>query len=129
MYIYLAGKWSDKEDITHKMSQLTNMGHKITHDWTLNESVTREPSDLGKFAQLDIDGVLMADCFIGVMTDIKYAYRGTFTEIGCAIGTEKKIFIYCPDKESYCKTNCFFYHPSIVHFNTWEELIESIKTK
>ena len=95
MSIYLAGKWSDKEDISKKMTQLIDMGYEITHDWTKNESISREPSELSKFAELDINGVLSADYMIVVMTDTKYAYRGTFTEIGCAIGSGKKILIYC----------------------------------
>lgn len=128
MSIYIAGKWGDKEDISQKMTQLINMGYKITHDWTKNESVTRDRSELAKFAVLDINGVLSADYMIVIMTDTKYPYRGTFTEIGCAIGAGKKILIYCPDEESYCRTNCFFYHPSINHFDSWDDLVETLKT-
>lgn len=122
--IYIAGKWGDKADISIKKTQLENINFKITHDWTLNESDTRHPYELSKFAELDINGVLNADYLIVVMTDPKYAYRGTFTEIGCALGSNKKILIYCPDETSYCCTNCFFYHPTIIHFNDWDKLVE-----
>ena len=128
MSIYVAGKWDDKENIIQRQLQFQSLGYKITHDWTKNECVTRNPEELGKFAMLDINGVLEADYLVAVMTDTKYAYRGTFTEIGCALGTNKKIYIYCPDKNSHCRTNCFFYHPNIVHFDDWDKLVEHLLT-
>jgi nucleoside 2-deoxyribosyltransferase len=118
MKIYVAGKWSHKDFITEQMKLLQEMGYQITHNWTKNESITRSPEELSKFAELDVNGVLHADVVLVYMTDKDYPYRGTFTEIGVALGSNKQILIVCPDKDSYCRTNCFFYHPHIKHFDT-----------
>lgn len=121
--VYLAGKWADKPLILEFMNQIKGLGFEITHDWTKNEKTTNDPSELANFAKLDIDGVVNADIYIGVFTDPKYAYRGTFTELGAAIATNKKILLFCPDEKSYCCSNCFFHHPNTIHFNSWDKLI------
>lgn len=127
MKIYLAGKWSDKINMRKMMMELEEIGHTITHNWTNNETPTRSPQELAYFAKLDIDGVINADYVIAYMDDPKYAYRGTFTEIGCAIGCKKRIIIVSPDydltnkdEQPYYSTNCFFHHTQIEHVNSWK---------
>lgn len=122
MKAYVAGKWSDKSFIREIMNKIEEMGGEITHDWTKNESATRCHEDLGRFAELDIGGVVKADYVIFVMTDPNYAYRGSFTEMGAALATGKTIFLYCPDESSYCVTNCFFHHPGITRVEGVEEI-------
>ena len=62
------------------------------------------------------------------MFDKDYAYRGTFTELGCAIGRNKTIIIVCPGKDDYyCQTNCFYHHPLINHVESVEEGFNLIK--
>lgn len=129
--IYIAGKWSQKEEIRKIMSEITSLGYKITHDWTYNETLTNSSKEMEKYAELDINGVKNADIVLAIMTDVEYAYRGTFTELGCAIGLNKDIFIYCPqhnsEDKSYCKTNCFYHHSSISHFSNWNDVIDNLK--
>lgn len=127
--LYIAGKWDDKEIIREHMNQMESFGYQITHDWTKNESLTRNIDDLSNFAKLDIDGVINADIVLVIMTDKTYTYRGTFTELGASIATGKKIVIYCPDKDSYCCTNCFFHHPNIQHFEQWDEVLKFMKSQ
>lgn len=115
--IYVAGKYSDVASINHVQTLLVQMGHTITHDWT-------EYTDLPKqmCADLDIKGVQECDILFVLMLDAKYSYRGTWTEIGCAIGLGKRIIIVCPDDGDYeCYTNCFFHHSSIQHVKTIEQ--------
>jgi nucleoside 2-deoxyribosyltransferase len=123
MKIYVAGKWSDKKIIQSAMDCFKLLGHQITYDWTQNETQTRSSEELSKFAYLDMKGVMDADLLIAIMNDEKYEYRGTFTEIGGAIATGKKIFIYCPKDNYYCCTNCFFHHPNIKHYQLWNDLL------
>lgn len=123
MKIYLCGKWADACSLREKMNELKWYGHTITHDWTFNNSNFPKQS-----SKLDIDGVRNADIVIAIMDDPEYAYRGTFTEIGCALGQRKNVLIVCPPltdetKDYWCKTNCFFYHPQIFHYNSWEEVL------
>ena len=123
--IYIAGKWSDKDTIKKYMNQLQKVGHTITHDWTSYESnVENKKSDM---AFKDVQGVAFADVLIVVMTDPKYQYRGSFTELGVALGLLKDVYIICSDDNSDCKTNVFFHHPSIVHVKSWDECLSKLK--
>jgi nucleoside 2-deoxyribosyltransferase len=117
MKIYVAGKWDDKIFVKNVQKCLTERGHEITHDWTTQAGV-----EDWICAEKDIDGVVQADIVVALMMDPNYAYRGTFTEIGCALGLKKRIIILCPDKVSAARTNCFFHHKSIAHVSTMSEL-------
>ena len=124
MKIYLAGKWTDKETIRTHMDELEFNGHKITHDWTSYEADSNNAkSDM---AVKDVEGVKNADMVIILMTDPKYMYRGSFTELGVALGTGKAIYIICPDEKAECRTNVFFHHPSITHLESWNQLMNIV---
>ena len=130
--IYVAGKWSDKTYINSIIDHLEQLGYSITHNWTKVENVTRDPISLGEMAILDINGVKNADALLVSMTDPDYAYRGTFTEIGCALALDKKIIIVSSDidqtiKTPYYSTNCFYHHPNIIHVKKWTDAIECLK--
>ena len=122
MRIYLAGKWGDRTSIRKIMNRLTEQKHEITHVWPDNEDVKDTPDELGECARLDIEGVRNAEVVIVLMTDPKYAYRGSFTEVGAALALGKPLYIVCPFKDGYCKTNCFFWHPGIIHVNSLKDV-------
>lgn len=123
MRIYLAGKWVDKAEIRKVMDDLEAKGHTITHDWTSYEtSDERTPEYLGNCAHNDIEGVRNAELVIVLMTDPKYPYRGSFTEIGAACALGKPVRIVCPFDEGYCRTNCFFWHQNITHYKSLDEV-------
>ncbi|OHD64448.1 MAG: hypothetical protein A2096_04040 [Spirochaetes bacterium GWF1_41_5] len=124
--IYIAGQFEYADDISSKMRELEKRGFLITHDWTKFESYQDDCVKMGKSAELDIDGVKNAEILICVMTDGEYEYRGTFTEIGCALGLGKKIIIINNNnnRESFCMTNCFYHHPAIIHVDSWEECLK-----
>jgi nucleoside 2-deoxyribosyltransferase len=132
MKIYLAGKWSDKKENKDKMNLLIDDGHTITHDWTNNEITTRNHEELQKYAILDINGVMNADVLIAVMDDPEYAYRGTFTEIGAALGNNKPVIIISKclnemDIHHYASTNCFYHHSLIKYVSCFENVFELLK--
>jgi nucleoside 2-deoxyribosyltransferase len=124
--IYIAGKWSDKENIRKCMDEVEQLGFSISHDWCTYESnATNTKSDM---AQKDVEGVLSADIVVLLLTDPTYAYRGTWSELGVCLGqsSTKKIYIVCPQENSQCRTNVFFHHPAIIHLKTWEEVIQEL---
>jgi len=108
---YVAGKFSDSEKIQNIQKDLREIGYTITHDWT-TKNTGLSPKEC---ATLDIEGVKQSHLLFVLMDDNQYSYRGTFTEIGCAIGLNKKIIVVCPEERAICRTNCFFHHPSIKH--------------
>jgi nucleoside 2-deoxyribosyltransferase len=121
MKIYLAGKYADRVKLGVKRDELRCLGHSITHDWmTYESSGPNTPEKLGEFAKFDIDGVMQSDVVVQVLDDPEYAYRGTFTELGAAIASNKYIVMVLPAGEMKCKENVFCYHPAIHHVETWE---------
>ena len=127
--IFVSGKWSDKKLIKEKMIYLIKLGHKITHDWTIfwtNKRNIENKEDLKEAAVLDINGVKECDIHIIIISDPDYIYRGTFTELGCSLALNKKILIYCPYEKAFCMSNPFYFHPNVIHFSDWIELIKNI---
>ena len=151
MKIYVAGKWSDSENISKAIDTIEhNMNNEITFNWTkfkkeqLNDEqisignydnfsdkqitlAKKSTKELGRDSVLDIKGVIEAELVIAIMNDPEYAYRGTFTEIGAALSTNKHIFVFNKNKSSKCMTNCFYWHPRIIHFSSWESLKNAIE--
>src|SRR5437868_3625192 len=93
MKLYIAGKFSEKSLIKEAMISAINDGHTITHDWTLVESEQDDRERLSSSSVRDIKAVQDCECLLIMFTDVKYAYRGTFTELGCALGLNKKVII------------------------------------
>lgn len=124
--VYITGKWSDKDTIREYMNQLEKLGHTITHDWTTSyeSNAENKKSDI---AFNGVQGVAFAEVVIVVLTDPKYSYRGSFTELGVALGLLKDVYVICHDKNSDCRTNVFFHHPSIVHVESWGECLSKLK--
>lgn len=128
MRIYVAGKFSDKDLMHHYMTELTKLGHEITRDWTQSGSDTGSNEQLANSALLDTEAIQKAYLVIAVLTDPKYAYRGTFTEIGYALGSCKKVIIVSPaGPDAYYRTNCFYHHPNILHVTNWEDALTAVK--
>lgn len=135
--IYVAGKWFDKDRIGKKIEILEKMGYNITHNWTKVEVGTTRCSDNypeitpeidRDYADRDIKGVTDASLLVVDMCDEKYPYRGTWTEIGVAlgqraVGQEKEIWIISPNKRS---TNIFFYSSGILHFESWSQVFSEL---
>ena len=121
MKIYVAGNFNNKLFIRSKMNELEKLGCTITHDWTNCKS-----NDFSVAATKDMNGVKECDILVVIMTDKKKTYRGTFTEIGCGLGANKTILLYNPHEYSFSMTNCFYFHPAIIHFKKWEDCVNYI---
>lgn len=124
--IYVAGKFFDRVQIRKYMDELECMGFIISHDWCTYES--NSSNRRADMARLDINGVKDADIVVILMTDPKYAYRGSFTELGTALALNKTVYIICDDPKSQCCTNVFFHHPNIIHLNSWPDFLDRLTT-
>lgn len=85
MRVYLAGAWTDRENLGAVMRRIEEMGHTITQDWTTSEVDNipdRTAEDRIRYARADISGVLEAELVIAVMNIDDYPYNGTRHEIG-----------------------------------------------
>ncbi len=134
MKVYVAGKFADKAKLRKYMDELEKLGHSITYDWTSYKGKPTEDDLFGgseqdenmeESAVFDIQGVIDCDVLVCIFEDPKYEYRGTFTELGCALGLGKKIITMCPEPTASCRENCFFHHPSIIKVNYWSDVIDT----
>jgi nucleoside 2-deoxyribosyltransferase len=122
--VYLASKWGDRAIISDYIKELQSNGIDISFDWTCNEiHECKNHEEMAFYAEKDIQGVLDADIVVALILDPTYAYRGTFTEIGCAIGSNKKVCIVCPLDNADIHSNVFYWHKSIQHFTSWEAFL------
>lgn len=124
--VYIAGKWTAKPEIKSQMGDVISKGNSITFNWTDFEKEGDGPEKMAQAGINDIEGVRSADVVVINMSDPEYAYRGTFCELGCALGLRKRIMLLCPSEEAICRQQPFFFHPSIEHYKTWDSLLDSI---
>ena len=125
--IFVSGKFADKPLIKTKMTELQELGYILTHDWTIHETNHNGVSNKTNAAINDINGIKACDIQIIIISDDKYPYRGTFTELGCSLGLEKQVLILCSFKKAYCMTNPFYYHPLVKHYESWSDLLVELE--
>jgi nucleoside 2-deoxyribosyltransferase len=139
MKVYVAGKCGTAVEVgrvRELQDAVVAAGGVITHDWTRQEGITPTPTGLtgeraaylARCAKLDIDGVLAADAVVALIDDEHYAYRGTFTEIGAALGSRRRVVIVAssPPERLAAAQNCFFHHPDIVRVATTSEALGAL---
>jgi nucleoside 2-deoxyribosyltransferase len=108
------------------MHEAIKLGHTITHDWTTFEGEGMEKMKLS--AEKDIKAIQECNVLVAFLTDPKYAYRGTYTELGASLALNKKtIIVSSCDQQAYYRSNCFYHHPNIIHVESWNEAILLLK--
>ncbi len=113
MRIYVAGKFGEKAAVRKVMKILTDAGHTITHDWTLEEKLP--PDVVGRTAMLtqyavdDTQGVLDADCYVGVFVK-DLPYKGSYAELGVAVGAGKPVILI----GQYANKCILSHHPLVI---------------
>ena len=131
--VYLAGQYSKRRALEAKADELEELGVQITHRWMSYEE-GHSPAQVASYAFEDIRAIQTADAVIAVMDDPKYAYRGTFGEICAGLALQKPVIILTPEHPEapehpggkwYCETNVFYWHPSIQHVETWQQVREA----
>ena len=106
----MAGAWTDRKHLQEVMDELRSKNINVTSNWPSREDTLDIPTVYRDCSRFDIEEIKSADYVLAFMTLKDYAYRGTFTEIGCAIGANKKIIVVCDgtaeivrDERSNCK--------------------------
>ncbi len=117
MRVYCAGKWEEKERVRIVQDILIADGHTITFDWTRAEEAPPEGElrahVLRAHAINDHWGVRTSDLYVGLF-EKDLQYRGTFAEMGIAMGCGKPCIIIGP----FAKRGVFSYHPLVVAWFT-----------
>ena len=141
-FLYVAGKWADREKIGNIIKQLQQHGFIVTHNWTrvetkdllknLTEKTDTKEHDVDEdghsgftaeymaaCAKNDIEGVVEADALLVIMDQPDYPYRGTWTEIGAALALKKPVIIVMPNEDiNQNASNVFFRHELVHHVSS-----------
>ena len=127
MRVYVAGRFGDAQRLSDLALRLeTEYGCIITHNWMTYETValaSDRSARSAECAEKDFNGVMSADLVFMVMDDLKYAYRGTFTELGMALAANKQV-IMVTNKDCACEQNVFWHMPSIIKRASIDEGIQ-----
>lgn len=133
---YVGGKFADMHRVNALVSQIEAMSPRLvcTHNWAkraiekVDRPRIRHLTDAVD-ALLDVDGVVNADVVVLLMDDAgDYPYRGTHTELGCALGAKKPVILINPHGEtSPVTTNVFYWHPFVTPVSSIEKALEIVK--
>ncbi|TLS37304.1 group-specific protein [Pseudalkalibacillus caeni] len=106
MKFYIASSFKNIDNVRYVNRKLQEKGFIQTYDWTINENVT-SLEELQAIGRLEKEAILEAD-FVVVLLP---AGKGSHIELGIALGTGKKIYLYSPNKEiDNIETTSTFYH-------------------
>jgi hypothetical protein len=130
MRVYVAGRWTRKDEVRSVQRMLREAGHEITHDWTRADdppagwSQERVRGYLAQQAFEDYMGVLAAEAVV-ILDDP--TGRGLYVELGIALGeTEhpKRIVVVGPTREVGA---CVFYFlPNIEYVNAPSQAVATL---
>jgi len=113
MKFYIASSLSNKEQVRYLASRLEEKGFLHTYDWTKNENVNTLEK-LAAIGEAEKAAVMDANFFILVLP----GGFGSHTELGMAIGSGKRIYIYSASNEPFNpeKTTTFYHIDGIGKF-------------
>jgi nucleoside 2-deoxyribosyltransferase len=122
MNIYLAGPYSQKDQINKYAAELRQHGYKVTSSWLdeIHPPNVQLPdltaSEHSGYAKRDVQDILASDVMI-FFTDPtqKIVRAGRHVEFGMAIILRMPIYVIGPEFE-----NIFHYLPEIIHFESWD---------
>lgn len=125
MKIYLAARYSRREELCGYRSQLEAIGHKVTSRWLNGNhqiddaglSVEAKREERERFAREDFFDVLSADMLIAFTEPARSTNSrgGRHVELGIALGAMKRVCIVGPRENVFC---CL---PEIAVFDNFEE--------
>jgi nucleoside 2-deoxyribosyltransferase len=127
--IYIAARYSAKEDMKRVAAHLENEGHTITSRWLdekYSPSVTMDQvagEDLVSFAVDDLADIERADVFLLFSVDplIPTVRGGRHVETGFAIASGKTVFVVGP------KENIFHHLPEVRHHYELATVVKELK--
>jgi len=119
MKVYVAGSSKSILGPTIWMGHLRKAGHEITFDWTTDVIADKKDAEC---AVNDVNGVLTADAIIMVLDGV-HTQRGTYVEMGIALGAGKPVYLY---EDKAHSDSVFMFHPLVQIITSVEDLLEKI---
>lgn len=121
MKFYIASGFVNKSLVKKVGAEITKkLNWELTYDWTQNERAeTKE--DLANIGINEFDAVMNSDVIIVILPGGK----GCNTEMGIALGNNKRVIMYDPNGtlKDLSKATTFYYLPQI---KNWNGIIEEL---
>ncbi|WP_047984391.1 nucleoside 2-deoxyribosyltransferase [Ornithinibacillus californiensis] len=111
MKFYIASGFENKELVQHVRDRLVEAGHSHTYDWTKNSRAVTE-EDLREIGHAELDAVKESDVVVVLLPGGK----GTHTELGIALGTNKEIHLFSREPINLPTATTFYYVDGISHY-------------
>ena len=103
---YLAGKFAEADSF-RILAQSLPSGCTVSapwYDFEQADAAVREYKQTVIVGQKELNGVVNADYYVGIINDPTYPYKGTLTEMGIALGwhtahgidTRSRVFLITP---------------------------------
>jgi hypothetical protein len=126
---YVASSFKNRDAVHYVTNYLKSKGYVHTYDWTKNGKTSGEQTstfeELKGIGQKEKNAVLESDFIIVLLPGGK----GTHIELGIAIGQEKRIFLYSPDRaiDNFETTSTFYHLPEVEKcYGTLDDLLKKI---
>jgi len=136
--VYVAGGFSFLKRVSSITKQIHALHYcTVVSHWIERVNCDNTPAALRNDATEDLKELQCADILVIVMEDPTYAYRGSFTELGFALGKKLPVILICPGSHApvtstevtyshYCMTNVFYHAKGIKHVNSVEEAMKAL---
>lgn len=104
--VYVAGKFAERRKVKSFMNQIKHFDCEITCDWTKHvapEAILNKTEWTYKghtYAQEDLKGVKDCKLLVALLDDYRLFYKGSWIEVGIAIGLNKMILLVGEDIET-----------------------------
>lgn len=114
---YIASAFDNRHKVAAIIKLLREMGHSITHDWTVQEVAYTHHA--AKHAQEDMDGVVACTDFVALFDEPLHPLN-TYVELGMALGLGKRIYVI----GNFDKDCIFSKLPGIQRFNALVDFLQ-----
>ncbi|MBY6035868.1 group-specific protein [Fictibacillus nanhaiensis] len=123
MKFYMASGFQNKELVKEMSLRIEEtLGWKLTYDWTQN-SRAQTVEDLADIGAKEFKAVMESNVVIVILPGGK----GCHTELGIALGNQKHVFLYDPNRilNQLSEATTFYFLPEVKH---WNGKLDELKT-
>jgi hypothetical protein len=125
--VYAASKFENKEIIRVVHDELRRRGHTVTSDWTTEDATGMAGEVLESYMRECADKAVDGVCAAEVLLLIDHpACKGAYSELGIAIGLDKKIIVVggVPGRHGF--QNVMMHLPEVTHLATISEALDLV---
>lgn len=125
MKVYLAARYTRKDEMREYADRLQRANHHVTSRWVEVkhnvEDIDRERERASRYASEDSEDLTAADAVV-VFTEPprkELTRGGRHVEFGMALALQKRLFVVGPPE------NVFYALPQVEVYSTWDQLFDS----